>query len=247
MMAIQSKCLTTINILASKTKVNLGGALEWLARFKVEFPSGEVRQLVDRAAQDREAVIRGLKAAAKFGSDKMIEALAFFTEDNSIFEESKQDIWIEGVKSDNEATVSALLLLLPNPPFEAITLAREREVPGVIRLLLPDTKVEGEGEREALRDAVLANTAQLLDQIPRDVEFTYNNNMEKLRPLLRNDPVIPYTALLKQLHLPKAHFDNKEPKGCPSDCSQKQSCQRILETLSFVKIIRNKLGETRQQ
>ena len=30
---------------------------------------------------------------------------------------------------------------------------------------------------------------------------------------------------------------------CPSDCSQKQSCQRINETLGVVKIIKNKLGE----
>ena len=41
-------------------------------------------------------------------------------------------------------------------------------MPGVIRLLLPDTKIEGEEEREALKDAVLANTAQLqdLDRVP---------------------------------------------------------------------------------
>ena len=60
----------------------------------------------------------------------------------------------------------------PNPPSEAMTLVRERGVPGVVRLLLPESKVEGEEEREALRDVVLTNTAQLLDQIPREVEFT---------------------------------------------------------------------------
>merc|ERR1719270_2755659 len=102
--------------------------------------------------------------------------IARFTKDHSIFKKYKVDIhiWMDAVKSDSEATVSALLPLLPNPPLEAITLARERGVPGVVRLLLPDTKVEEE-EREALRDAVLAYTAELLDQMPRDVEFTYNN------------------------------------------------------------------------
>merc|ERR550517_1644478 len=126
----------------------------------------------------------------------MIEMIAQYTNDHSIFEEYKHKIWMEAVKSDSEATVSALLHLLPNPPLEAITLARERGVPGVVSLLLPDTNVEGEEEREALRDAVLANTAQLLDQIPRDVEFTYNQNMDKLRPLLGNS-FVPYTTLLE--------------------------------------------------
>ena len=116
-----------------------------------------------RADQEREAGIMELEAAAIFGSNKMIEALAMYTKDQSIFEGHNQEIWKEAVVSDSEATVSALLPLLSTPPLEAITLARERGVPGVVRQLLPDTKVEGEEEREALRDAVIADTAQLLD------------------------------------------------------------------------------------
>ena len=46
-----------------------------------------------------------------------------------------------GIAVVGPAGASALLHLLPNPPLEAITLARERGVPGVVRLLLPDTKV----------------------------------------------------------------------------------------------------------
>ena len=139
-------------------------------------------------------------------------------------------------------------LLLPDtkPTSGAISLAKKRGVPGVVKLLLPDTKVDGEEEREALRDAVLANTAQLLDQIPRDVEFTYNQKIDKLRPLLGEGAIVPYTTLLKHLHLPKAHFDDKEPMKpmvCPSDCSQKQSCQRIRETLGLVHLVARKLGE----
>ena len=57
MIAIQSECLTTINLLAPVTQVNLGGALYFLARDKVEVMTGELRQLVGRAAQDREAAI----------------------------------------------------------------------------------------------------------------------------------------------------------------------------------------------
>ena len=120
--------------------------------------------------------------------------------DRSVFEADKDILWMAAVKSDNEETVSALLDILPKPTFMAVFLAKKRGVPGVVKLLLPDTKVDGEEEREALRDAVLANTAQLLDQIPRDVEFTYNQKIDKLRPLLGKDALVPYTTLLKHLH-----------------------------------------------
>ena len=145
--------------------------------------------------------------------------------------------------SDSGPTVSALLQILPKPTFTAVYLAMKRGVPGVVRLLLPDTKVDGEEEKEALRDAVIANTAQLFDQVPRDVEFTYNQNMDKLRPLIRGNTVVPYTTLLKHLHLPRAHVNDKIPMVCPLYCSQNRSCQRIRETLGLVNIIKDKLGE----
>ena len=117
--AIQSKCSTTINMLAPKTKANLGGALFQLAIDKVDLMTGELRQLVERAAQDKMAAIRGLEVAAKFGSNKMIEILANCTQDHSIFDAHIHHIWMEAVNSDSEATVSVLLHLLPNPSLEA--------------------------------------------------------------------------------------------------------------------------------
>ena len=240
--AIQSKCVTTIELLAPLTQANLGWALHWLAREKIELMTRELRQLVERAAQDRKAAIIGLKGAAMFGSSHMINMLVQSTMNHSIFEENQQKLWITAVESDNEATVSTLLHLLPTPPLETINLAIDRGVPGVVRLLLPDTKVEGEEEREDLRDAVLTNTAQLLDQIPRDVEFTYNQNMDKLRPLIQENTLVPYTTLLKQLHLPKVHVETKKPK-CFFHCNQKESCQRIRETLGLANILTEELGK----
>ena len=73
-----------------------------------------------------------------------------------------------------------------------------------------------------------------------------NKKIDKLRPLCRKDPLVPYTTLLMHLHLPKAHFDDKEPMkpmDCPSDCRQKQSCLRIRETFGFVHLVARKLGE----
>ena len=59
--AIVSKCVTTIDLLAPLTQVNLGGALRQLAYHKIELTTGEIRQLVERAAQDRGAAIRGIE------------------------------------------------------------------------------------------------------------------------------------------------------------------------------------------
>ena len=66
------------------------------------------------------AAIRGLKGAVKFGSGFMVDMLARHTNDHTIYEAEKKSTWMEAVKSDSEATVSALLHLLPNPPLEAI-------------------------------------------------------------------------------------------------------------------------------
>ena len=85
---------------------------------------------MERAAQDRKAVIRGLEGAFRFGSSVMVEMIARHTTDHSIFEERKQSIWMEAVESDSEAKVTALL---PNPPLEEINHQRgkgERDVSG---------------------------------------------------------------------------------------------------------------------
>ena len=238
-LAIESNCVTTVNLLAPVTQAVLGRAIEWLAKNKIELKTKELTLLLEMAAQDREAAIRGLQGAAKYGSNLMIDAISQFTKDHSIFEAQSGDIWMDAVKSDSEATVSALLPLLPKPPSEVITLARERGVSGVIRALLPDTKEEGYKEKAALRTSVLSNNAHLLDRIPRDVEFTYNNKMDKLKPMIASQNV-PYTTLLKNLHLPRAHF---EEATCPMACGQKQNCHRIREAMRLVDLIVAELGK----
>ena len=83
--AITSQSVTTINLLAPVTQVNLGGALQHLAREKMDLMTGELRQLVERAAQDREVAIEGLEAAAKLGSSTMVEIIARNTKEHLIF------------------------------------------------------------------------------------------------------------------------------------------------------------------
>ena len=50
--AIQSKCETTVNLLAPVTKVDLRNVLYVLAGYKIEVMTGELRQLVERATEE---------------------------------------------------------------------------------------------------------------------------------------------------------------------------------------------------
>ena len=74
--AIQSKCIRTISLLAPLTQVNLGAALVWLAKYKVELATRELRQLVKRASEDQNVAIKGLNGAAEYGSSEMIKIIA---------------------------------------------------------------------------------------------------------------------------------------------------------------------------
>ena len=58
---------------------NLGRALASLADYKVELKTGELRHLVERVVQDREAPIEGLEGAAKFGSSLIIDEVSFYS------------------------------------------------------------------------------------------------------------------------------------------------------------------------
>ena len=60
--------------------LNLRGALLRLAKDKVEPMTVELRQLVEREAQDREAAIEGLEAAAEFGLSALIAVLTKYTQ-----------------------------------------------------------------------------------------------------------------------------------------------------------------------
>ena len=62
--AIQSKCTTTINILAPVTYFNLGKALHKMIVERVDQMTEELKRLVEKVAQDRETAIDGLHTAA---------------------------------------------------------------------------------------------------------------------------------------------------------------------------------------
>ena len=75
--AIQSKCLTTINLLAPLTHTYLGGVLVRLAKDKVDI-TADIKELVKRAAQDNDTALEGFLAAEMFGSSELIHQMSHF-------------------------------------------------------------------------------------------------------------------------------------------------------------------------
>ena len=74
--AIQSMCPSTVELMASVTRVKLGIALGWLADSKLGLSEEIEKQLVERATQDSNEAITGLIGAAKFGSSRIILRIA---------------------------------------------------------------------------------------------------------------------------------------------------------------------------
>ena len=68
--AIQSKCLTTINLLAPLTHTYLGGVLVRLAKDKVDI-TADIKELVKRAAQDNDTALEAFLSAAILDQVKM--------------------------------------------------------------------------------------------------------------------------------------------------------------------------------
>ena len=123
------------------TNVNLGGALNGLIRDKIQLKSRELQQLLQRAAQDKKLVVMGVVDAAKFGSNEILDMIGTFTSDHSIFKASQQKILVNAVMSDSEATVSAVLRLLPNLLKETKTERDESLPPGWDKRLAPNGRV----------------------------------------------------------------------------------------------------------
>ena len=250
-LAIESKCISTIDLLAPVTNARLGRSLVKLACEKVKI-SHEVEKMLKRAAQDYQSALLGLQGAAAFGSSQILSKLLNHIDVSSIPEWSKVDLMIKAVESDCKDTAKVLLPLLNSIPEEILSLVRKRAVPEMVCLFMSEDEAEVAVEKAVLKDAVINQTAKLLDQIPRDVEFTYNNKFTKLKPLI-NNPTVPYEHLLEQLHLPKLHIGDRKTRKlqekeaeCPASCRQRLNCKRMREALDLVHIIAFKLGEVEE-
>ena len=81
--AIQTKCSSTIDLLAPVTKKGLDRALQHLATYHTELTPA-VEDLLRRARSDEDAVMKGLHYATNFGATRMLEILTQGWDKNTI-------------------------------------------------------------------------------------------------------------------------------------------------------------------
>ena len=120
----------------------------------------------------------------------------------------------EAVMSDNAETVSAILDLTPAVAEENIVLATERGRADVVKLFFGLDQGEETVAKLELRRKIMSRSAEIDLRLPKSVEFRYENELEKLRPLLSRTTVA-YSDLLEALHVPPVHADEKCPWSCP--------------------------------
>ena len=214
--AIISECDTTIVILASLTTVSLDNVLYSLAKYQTDI-SPAISKLLERYTSNVELAMTGLMYATRHGAVNMVKILSQKLNIGEQSEEGRNKLLKDAVMSDSLETCEAILEYVPNVLKDMISLAIERGRSSIINLFAPGNKDHSENSRHELKNAIMNETASILDLFPKSEEFQYNDNMDKVRPLLKRKTV-SYSELLKALHVPPVHAD----KDCPIEYQQQQ-------------------------
>ena len=131
--------------------------------------------------------------------------------------------------SDSPETVSAILNLTPSVAEENVILATERGRADVVKLFFGPDQEEETAAKLELREKIMNGSAQIDLRLPKSVEFRYENEIEKLRPLL-SKTTVAFSDLLEALHVPPVHVD----KTCAWDCRQGEECDRMRQVFDLL-------------
>ena len=239
--AIQSKSISKIGLLApTAAQPDLAGILTALAAEQVQLLP-PIHNLIEKAAEDKETAISGLKSAAFYGRPDMIRILSrgidFLTDLEA------QEVLREAVTSDSSETVKAVLELSSSVEPEVVRLAKKRGRVAIINQLTPedDDKDKILATKLELKTNIQNKKHNITSAIPKSTEFRYDNELVKLLPLLhksRSD-TIPFTVLAQALHIPEVHVD----QDCTEACSQKMECEKMRQVYNLLVMIVQKMGE----
>ena len=211
--AIYSLCSTTIDLLAPVTEKGLGKALVKLSDYKAELTPA-VKELLIRASSDREALLMGVAQSAGMGAASMLKILTNGWNRNTLHSSDRNHLLQLALTSDNAETVQVILAFVGDVSSENLALALTRGRADVVNLFgLGEDERSTEAAKKRLKAAIVNKTASIENRLPKSVEFPYDDEMTKLRPLL-SQTTVPYEDLLHALHVPPAHAEDE----CPGDC-----------------------------
>ena len=158
---------------------------------------------------------------------------------------------LNAVQADSSKTVKKLLGFWTNIiPDRVVAEARKRGVADVIACLGKNNEKEDKKIKEDMqRDIKQKNKdTNIFLRVPKMREFEYVTKIEKLEPLLKQNP-IRYETLLEKLLVPQVHvgkMDDRQKNDwtkCPPTCKQTISCNQIRQIFEVVKIICNELSK----
>merc|ERR1719239_2065606 len=145
----------------------------------------------------------------------------------------------KALKSDDADTVDTIKAFVPSVSSENTSLALTRGRADVVKLLgLGEDESSIEAAKKGLKAEIVNKTASIGDRLPKSVEFAYEDEMTKLRPLL-SQSTVRYEDLLRALHVPPVHAEEE----CPGDCRQKEDCDRLRQVYFLVRLLVAKMGE----
>ena len=236
--AIQSSCPSTIDLLAPVTQKGLESALRALAIWKTELTPA-VKELLKRASSDKDAFISGVETATEMGATSMLKILTNGWNRNTLHSSDEDYLLQLALKSDNAETVQVVLAFVSDVSSENLALALTRGRADVVNLFgLGEDERSTEAAKKRLKAAIVNKTASIENRLPKSVEFPYDDEMTKLRPLL-SQSTVRYEDLLRALHVPPVHAEEE----CPGDCRQKEDCDRLRQVYFLVRLLVAKMGE----
>ena len=247
--ALDSKCLSTISLLAPVTNTGLGVVLGCLAKEQVELTK-PLRDFVARTATDGMTVMAGLKEASKFGHSVLVKLLA---QGRELPESFIQTMLKEAVKSDSKETCALVLALAKGPPTqEVIDIAKQRGRRAILKLLAPGDNHEDrvQAEKRKLKQVMFDGKVKATQFLPKSQEFKYNHEITRVAPLLEwGLPYhVTYGTLLQTLYLPTwpIHWDPYSVPpytACPLECLQTDLCKKMREIYALIEWIVATMGE----
>ena len=191
--------------------------------------------------QENSTVMGGLLDASSFGHAALVKLLLGKV-GRELPEWFAQKLLEEAVWSDCKETCAAILTLIKGSASEeVIKIAMQRRRSDIIQLIAPqaDFKDKTTASKHDLKQNILQQKVRFVERLPKSEEFGYNNEMERVRPLLQLGLELPFTSLLKAIHLPEAHIEAE----CPSSCPQPDKCDKMRQVFNLIKLIVLKMGE----
>ena len=263
-LAVYSKSPSAIALLAPLTNAGLDGVVYNIAEQQIELTK-PLEMFIIRTANDAKSLVFSLIRASTYGHSslvnlfiqgqnlpclysKLLDGASLVDTDSAKTDAEHFPLFLLdcAVNSDSEETCSAILPHIRELPLpETLATARKRGRRDIIHLLFPDDDYRDteHAQKINLRQRIIQRKAGIMEMIPKSVEYVYNNPMTKICPLMKSDcqgtVLVPYSVMLKALHLPPTHIEIE----CPADCKQQSDCDKIRQVYHLIRMIVSTMGK----